>query len=300
MTFERNRYCSTCPRDEVAYDGDCTRNKPDGYIARCGPPWTIEKHWYVEGYCEIFSKAMPNSFPKMNFIDLFSGPGLYYHRPSGSVFRGSPLIASRYGFRKIILCDLKERNIEALKFRLKDSDRDIEFLTGDSNALAKRINSTLPPDSLSFCFADPDNMRQLRFDTLRELADKRRVDLLINFPYGNSFKRGAANAYKSNRRNTAFDLYFGTNGWRQLFSNHRLCFSPQLALEILELYLAEFYKIGYIEPDAPYDQNYVIIRNTLNREIYYLIFLSKNRLGYRFWSEAVRYIKGRNLSLSLE
>lgn len=296
MGYTKNRFCSTCPKEEISFDGECSRSLPDGQVARCGPPWTITKHKYFEGYCEIFSNAMPRTFPDMAFIDLFSGPGLYYHRPSGDVFHGSPLIASRYNFKKLIFCDLKQNNINALKHRLTNARKTIEFYLGNSNRLVESINSLLSDNSLNFCLADPDNMHQLHFSTLRTLTENKRVDLLINFPYGNSFKRGALNAFRSVRRNTTFDLYFGTIEWREIFANHNFTFSDELGLEIMKLYLDQFYKIGYVVPKKPHDNNYVIIKNTQNREIYYLIYLSKNSLGYKFWAEAVRYTKGGNFS----
>jgi three-Cys-motif partner protein len=299
MSYPKNEYCHTCPQDLLAEDGDCTRTKPDGFVARCGPPWTIEKHWYVEGYCEILLKAMLRSFPTVNFIDLFAGPGLYYHRSSGMVFEGSPLIASNYDFKKIILSDLNKENIKALKFRLKNSNKDLVYLSGDVNKLTENINTLLAPDSLSFCLADPDNMRQLEFKTLKKLADGRKVDLLINFPYGNSFKRGVNNVLKSEKKDTAFDLYFGTSEWKDIFRRFDMKFSSEMAVAILELYLSQFYKIGYEKPQSPFEKNYLAIKNTVNREIYFLVFLSKNQLGYKFWYNIVKYTKGKNLNLGI-
>jgi three-Cys-motif partner protein len=299
MIYSKNEYCSSCPQDKMKDDGDCTRANPDGFVVRCGPPWTIEKHWYVEGYCEIISKAMPRKFPNMSFIDLFSGPGLYYHRLSGIVFHGSHLIATKYRFKNYILNDMNEKNIEALKYRLSGSPNNITYFQSDANDLADNINQLLSPDSLNFCLTDPDNMRQLQFKTLQKLASGKRIDLLINFPYGNSFKRGAMNAFKSKKRDTAFDLYFNTEEWRHIFSKFGKRFSAEMAVEILRMYLEQFYKIGYAKPEPPYDKNYIEIRNSQNREIYFLVFLSKHQLGYKFWHDIVDYTKGRNLNLNL-
>lgn len=291
--------CHSCPRDDERTEGNCDRAKPDGFTARCGPPWTIIKHRFVEGYCQMFTKAMPNKFPHMSFIDLFSGPGLYYQWPSGQVFEGSPLIALRYGFEKYYFVDISETNINALKHRTAKHPN-VEYLNVDVNQVGKILNNKLPPYSLSFCLADPDNMNQLKFATFEELTKSgRKVDLLINFPYWMYFKRSAKHLIRNNSKDNAIDLYFGTSEWKDIFSKHNQRFTNPLFKELSEMYLGQFYKIGYVAPDKKYAENYEVIRNTRGNPIYALLFLSKDQLGYKLWGEMVKYAKEIDLRLDL-
>lgn len=293
----RNKYCTSYPKDDsVVKNGICTRQTPDGYPVRCGPPWTIKKHLFIKGYCEIFTKAMRKKFNDMYFIDLFAGPGLYYHWPSGDLLHGSPLIASNYNFGKLIYNDLDKENIDALKLRTTNEILNIEFLNSDANMIGRHINNQLPVNSLSFCFIDPDNMRQLKYSTVQEIVNGKRVDLLINVPYGNAFKRGARNVIKNYKPENALDEFLGSDDWVEIFKSNNFKFSSEVCLKIIERYSELFYETGYSRP--PKGRNNIeIIKNRQNRDIYFLLFLSRNPLGYKFWSEIVNYTKGETISM---
>lgn len=294
-----NQNCINCPKGSLKKEGNCRVPAPDGYTIRCGPPWTIHKHRFIDGYCEIFVKGARRKFKFLGFIDLFSGPGLYYQWPSGILYSGSPINAQKYDFDRYYYIDLNNKNIEALKFRLKGSIKDIRTMIGDANQVSAAINKDLPYKSLSFCLADPENMSQLKFNTLKELSNKRHIDLLINFPYGTAFKRGAKNIIKFDTNQNVIDEYFGTDMWQDIFRRHHQMFSSELFDEIINLYLEQFYKIGYLKPDPIYGNNYRVIKNTTGRGIYHLVFLSKDQLGYKFWTEAIKYIKDRNIEMRL-
>jgi len=289
-----NPYCTNCNYKKYKINGNCSRqDSPDKYSMRCAPPWTSIKHKFVEGYCEIVTKAMINQSFQMCYIDLYSGPGKYFQRPSGQIFDGSPLIANKYAFNKYIFIDINHKNIEALRARVDNQENKYMF-EADSNSISDDINEAIPSKSLSFCLADPENMRQLKFSTLMAIVSNKKVDLLINFPYWMDFKRAAKELVTNNSTDNPLDLYFGTDEWKKIFNAHAKRFTDGLFIELLELYLSQFYKIGYVPPSK--GLNYEIIKNTRNRPIYLLLFLSKNKLGYKFWSEIVKYTKEITLS----
>jgi three-Cys-motif partner protein len=295
-----NAYCRTCPdREANKSKGNCLNLPPDGFPVRCGSPWTITKHWFVEGYCDIVTRGMKKKYKdNMYFIDLYAGPGYYYKWSSGAIFEGSPMIAAKHDFKKIFLVDLNRNNIDALKHRLTDNPKEIIYYNANANDVTELINSQLPVNSLSFCFVDPENMRQLRFDTLKKLTINRKIDLLINFPYGMAFKRAVKNVSDKYRPGNALDLFFNSPKWNDIFIENNKEYSAELFIKILDLYLRQFYDIGYIPPHPDHPRNYEIIKSDRNQELYFLIYLSKHPLGHEFWSEIVKYTKGKNLEFN--
>lgn len=296
MVSGLNPDCIHCNRKINRKQGNCSRYFNDGHVIRCGPPWTIFKHNFIKGYCEIVTKAMAKKY-HLTYIDIFCGPGKYFDRANGVQLNGSPLIAMEYAFNNYIFVDCNKQNVKALQYCLQNESRNTDILLNDCNRAANDINVKLRPYSLSFCLADPDNLRQLRYDTLKTIAQGKKVDLLINFPYWMDYKRNAKDYVNGKKDSTPADLFFGTKEWKNILKRNGLKFTDKFFKELIELYLYQFYKIGYARPRKI--DNFQIIKNTIGKPIYLLLFLSKNELGYKFWKEIVQYAKGRNLELDL-
>lgn len=190
MNAAANQYCAQCNLKINRKHGNCTRLFNNGHVIRCGPPWTLFKHNFIKGYCEIVTKAMAKKY-HLTYIDTFCGPGKYFDRGNGVQSNGSPLIAMEYAFNNYIFVDCNKQSVKALQYCLQNENRNIDILLNDCNGAADDISAKLRSNSLSFCLADPDNLRQLRYDTLKTIAQAKRVDLLINFPYWMDFKRNA-------------------------------------------------------------------------------------------------------------
>jgi three-Cys-motif partner protein len=284
-----NLLCSNCPSEEFINEGNCSRHKPDGYVVRCGPQWTITKHKYFEVYCKILTHAMGNKFKNLIFIDLYAGPGLYSNRKSGAIEKGSPLIALENHFKEYHFVDMNIENIDALKYRIGKSNN-CHFYNYDANEAVKEINNKLPINSLAFCLADPDNMAQLKFSSLEILFRNRRIDFLINYPYWMYFKRVAKHMIDNDSPENPVDEFMGSPDWKISFNNNNRRFDNHLFQNILNSYSNQFYSRGYSSPGTD-NNNYVVINNSKKAPIYLLLFFSRNQLGYKFWHEGMESVE---------
>jgi three-Cys-motif partner protein len=224
-----------------------------------------------------------NKFKEINYIELYSGPGIYFNRETGIEADGSPLIAIEHNFDNMFFNDISEESIAALKERAKRSKRNVFFSSQDANIVAESINDKLSNRSINFCFLDPDNMGDLKFQSVKDISRNRRVDLLINFPYVD-YRRSV---HVSKEK---FDDFFGTQEWRVLedrYSSKNLAFR---ASALIDLYMRQLVDIGYCGPEGRNKgKNYIPIYNTKRNLLYYLVYASKHQLGYRFCSELKKY-----------
>lgn len=286
MHMDKCKKCLKKDKDKSITAGYCLKYyAQDGHIARCAPCWTEEKHKLINHYCDIFTRGMKNKFPQLNYIDLFAGPGKYIIRETGIEGSGSPLIAAGYKFHNIYLNDLDAKCTDALDMRLRQNgNSNFKIFNSDANFIAKDINSLLSLNSLSFCLADPNNMGDLKFSTLGDITNGRRVDLLINFHYGNDYRR-----WVNTVDGKKYDEAFGTDKWRKIeakYNNKEISFRAKV---IIDLFIEQLEIFGFIRPDKCGSFiHYKELRNSKNSLLYYLIFASKHQRGYDFWEKIWR------------
>lgn len=283
-----NEYCAKgCDPNKDRVEGNCGKaDAADGHVAGCGSAWTIEKHDLIDKYMGIFSNGMKNIYKigGLNYIDLFSGPGKFFDRTKGIENTGSPLLALEYEFRRIFLNDLNLKNVDALRARTTNVDKEIQIYGEDANRVAKKINYALPANSLSFCLLDPDNMKDLKFSTIEDIsANKKKVDLLINFAYGMDYRRSSRYLMAEESDNLKFDEFFGTKEWRDIEKRFQDREDKFRANSLIEIYITQLEKIGYLKSAEGDRHKYIFpIHNLRGGLLYYLIFVSKHSRGYDF------------------
>lgn len=279
-----NPYCGKCDFEKNRVDGICTLYKaPDDLATRCSGPWAEIKHKIIKDYSFMLTISMKDKFNDINYIELFSGPGIHFNRETGKASNGSPLIALEHNYDNIYLNDINSENIFALKTRSEGFKNRIEYFNKDANKIGEGINARLSSGSISFCFLDPDNMGELRFNTIKDITQNKRVDLLINFPYVD-YRRSVHSTIDK------FTGFFGTDEWRAVEDKYKNKEPIFRANELIELFMNQLNKIGYTYPDSKIkSRNYIPIHNTKRGLLYYLIFASKNPLGYKFCDEMRRY-----------
>jgi three-Cys-motif partner protein len=279
-----NPYCSKCDFEKNRVDGICTLHKAaDDLPTRCSGPWAEIKHNIIKDYSFMLTISMKDKFDEINYIELFSGPGIHFNRESGKASDGSPLIALEHNYDNIYLNDINDENINALKTRTERFKDRIEYYNQDANMIGKEINSRFSSRSISFCFLDPDNMSELKFNTIKEITKDKRVDLLINFPYVD-YRRSVHSTIDK------FTEFFGTDEWRVVEDKHKNRKPIFRGNELIELFMSQLNKIGYNLPDSKIrSRNYIPIHNTKRGLLYYLVFASKNPLGYKFCDEMRKY-----------
>jgi len=246
----------------------------DGELAIEVGPWAKDKLYYISAYCHIFNTGMKAQWSTRTYIDLFSGPGICVIEGTGEEVLGSPLVAlkCKTPFTNYFFNDTKPQLIRALKSRTVPSDlAKVEYFHKDCNAVVNDLLQLLPTDSLDFCFIDPFNW-EIKFDSIRKLTEKRRMDLAITFHIGN-IKRVADRPPKE-----LID-FFPDPSWQAEYRKAREMRKSAWRV-LLDVYENGLKDVGYKEI-----KDYVLEKNRSNVPLYHLIFASKHPRGSDFWDK---------------
>ena len=176
------------PRAATQYLPDPT----DGLLARVVGSWSREKHHVLGQYLGIFAQAMRTKWSRRAYVDLFAGPGVCVDSDAHSFFDGSPLLALAQPFTDHVYVDLDATATDALAKRVaaRGRDRKVTIITGDCNVVIDQVIEALPTrDCLAFAFIDPSNW-EISFETIRRLAEGRKIDLLVTF-HAQNMKRAS-------------------------------------------------------------------------------------------------------------
>lgn len=270
-------------RDDNCYDADPT----DGLPVQCVGEWGEEKkHLILRNFIEATQKARSMFLPPRGrggaaFIDLFAGPGRAKVRSTGAIVDGSPLIAVKHNaaaFTKVILCDLNEANVEALRRRTQGDSR-VEVVPGDCNKNIARIVAMIPQYGLNLALVDPYGVAALDFESIKGLALAcKRMDLLIHFPTGD-MKRNIANAKASEATKERMERALG-GGVRALL--------PRDVAREIETLRTNLAALGYTGKNV----RSVPVANSQGVVMYHLVYASRDPLGDKIW-DSVTAPKGQ-------
>jgi three-Cys-motif partner protein len=264
-----------CERDKND-DGICeVPCEEDGHSVRCVGDWSNSKHHYVGRYIAIFGKGMRKKFEELNYIDLFAGPGKCRIRGTREVRNGTPLIAAEHGFSKYFFADMNPRALDSLRHRFPDNDK-ATFYEDDCNNCAADIHGRIGRYSLNLLVADQTTV-QLKFSTLRTLADGRRVDLIIYFP--TMYFNRTIPVVKDRDKIQGINDFFGDSG-----EGFRM-WKPRSGNAVMVAYYKERLRtLGYFF-DGKVDKVIPILNEEKNAEMYQLLFASAHQRGYDFWKK---------------
>jgi len=251
----------------------------DGHIARSSGLWVKEKFYYLQRYLDIFSVGMGKKWAgKLYYIDLFAGPGRCQIRETQEEVDGSPLIALKFAFAEYFFFEADIASYRALKARIEtrapEKVKNVHIINGDCNS---SINDVNPPDnSLGLAFIDPTGISQSAFETIRKLAENRKIDLIINFPEGMGIRMNL-HQYQQGEK-SALDRYMGSSRWQDRYRNTLTSFD-QACREIANEYLENLRALGYLA----LNDDWIPVKANKNTLLYYLFFASKNPRGNDFW-----------------
>ncbi len=247
----------------------------DGGVVRCVGDWSNSKHYYVGRYIAIFRSGMKKKFDELNYIDLFAGPGKCRIRGTREVRNGTPLIAAEQGFSNYFFADMNSRALDSLRQRFPDKAK-ATFYADDCNNCAVDINGKIARNSLSLLVADQTNV-QLKFSTLRVVADQRRVDLIIYFP--TMYFDRAIPVVKDEEKIQSINDFFGDDG-----EGFGMLKRGAKNAEMVSYYKERLKTLGYFF-DGKVDKMIPIFNEEKNREMYQLLFASAHPRGYDFWQK---------------
>lgn len=255
-------------------DNNCTQgNDPeDGLPVQCVNEWAKHKHNYIKRYLEA-THGVRGKFIRDSgaaYVDLFSGPGKARVASTGEIIDGSPRLAvniDRQPFTDIVLCEYSKVNIAALETRFAGQRR-VTVVPGDCNEEITNIiqKQRIPINGYNVALIDPFHVGNLAFSTIAQLANFRRMDLVINFPIVDVRR----NWDKVDRIERFVGLSVDSWGFEV---------SPKMAPKILALFQEQLTRLGYREQQTRAPQ----ITNEGNTALYHLVFASKHELGSQIW-----------------
>lgn len=254
--------------------------------------WGEHKYLLVSSYARIFARSMKTKWNCRVYIDLFAGAGRSKIAKTSRIVPASPLLVLNIPdkFDRYIFCEKDEVKMSALKQRVKTEspDADVHFVHGNSNLQISEILSKIQRPQkdfkvLTFCFADPYNMKSLQFSTIQQLSG-RFMDFLILIPSGMDANRNLKSHYL-NPENKTIDRFLGTSQWREEWQ--KISIHQSFDIFLTNRYGQNMQELGY---DYPGIENTQLIRSVnKNLPLYRLAFFSRHKLGEKFWRETKKY-----------
>jgi len=250
----------------------------DGLAIRDSGEWIKSKFHYLSRYLRTFTVSMRDKWD-LYYVDLFAGPGKCKIRETQEELDGSPLIALLTNdFGSYHFFEADPECYEALSQRVKkyapEKTGKVQLIFGDCNAGIDQI--TPPSNGLGVAFIDPTGLSPLAFETIRKLSTGRKIDLIINFHDGMGIRMNIHQYTKS--RDTALDVFMGSNRWRQRFEKKMMSFED-ICRAIVSEYMENLRKLGYLA----FDDEMVPVTTQQNVLLYYLLFASKHPRGNDLW-----------------
>jgi len=163
--------------------------------------------------------------------------------------------------------------------RAPERVKDVEIVHGDCNA--EVLNLKLPVSGLGLAFIDPTGVSNIAFETIRKLADSRKIDLIINFPEGMGVRMNL-HQYTDTERN-ALNRFMGSARWQQRQREAPTSFD-EMCKGIADEYLENLKDLGYLSVDS----DWIPVKTDKKALLYYLLFASKDPRGNDFWHKITR------------
>jgi three-Cys-motif partner protein len=258
--------------------------------------WTRDKLYFWKRYIDITTKAMcgtagRRAFPDgLIYVDLFGGAGVCTLKGrSKERFPGSVIIAAhaRQPFEKIIVCEKDPSLAEACRARLAKTavaDR-CEVLIGDCNQLVAEVVRKIPERALTLAFIDPKAL-DAKFSTVATLSRSARVDFVVLFADAYDINRNAEYLYRADADSKLDQVLGPDSNWRDELD--RLEVSNHVARRQLftEIYMRQIKRLlGY----GYFGQK---VMKCKGKPLYRLVYASNNKLGVKFWKEALKEDSG--------
>jgi len=258
----------------------------DGLITPVVGPWSLRKYELIEYYTHLFATGMKKKWDCRVYIDLFAGAGRSMIQRTNKVVLSSPMLALKVHdfIDKYIFCEIDSENFVALQERVQSKypHADVSIIQGDTNENVQNIIDLIPQSSpqfsvLSFCFADPYKMANLKFATI-ELLAKYRMDFLVLIPSYMDAVRNR-NLY-SHEESIKVENFMGDPSWRIKWERAEVE-GKSFAQFFLESFGRQMESLGYLN-----DIHVTVLVRHGRRPLYHLAFFSKHERGMDFWRKA--------------
>ena len=169
------------------------------------------------------------------------------------------------------------------KFRYRNA----QVLNRDANTDIDEILKWVPKfnrtcKGLTFCFVDPFNTQNLRFATMKKIADALYVDFVVLIPSFMDIKRNEHNYTRSDC--PIVDDFLGTTSWRKTWSTGGTRFKD-FGVFVADQFGRQNGNLELLFTTVPTISR--LFRKGQDRSLYlyHLGFFSRSKLGVKFWRE---------------
>ena len=265
--------------------------KDDGLLTPEVGSWAEDKYRLVWNYSKMFATSMKNKWEARIYIDLFAGTGRAKIENTRQIVPASPLLALDISdqFDKYIFCDNEDAKRQALETRVKrdHSGISVDYIE-DANSHVDAIIKSIPKHHIgyrviSFCFADPYKVKNLKFNTIKRLSNKY-IDFLILLPTYMDAHRNIS--YYIDEASTVIEDFTGNREWRKEWKAAKKK-NLDFGLFVADMFGRQMATLKYIYTGLT---DMVLVRSIdKNLPLYHLAFFSRNQKGVAFWKEARKY-----------
>lgn len=253
----------------------------DGLPAEEVGEWVEDKHRVLVEYLGLHAGPRAGFIgprkPGATYVDVFCGPGRAKIKTTGKYVDGSALVAwkasvaKKAPFTQLYIAD---KNTERRKYcaeRLQRLGAPVVEVPGDAAEAASAVRSQLDPYGFHFAFIDPYSLGALGISILENLADLRRMDLLVHLSAMDLFRNFEKNVAAEQAEFEKF-----APDWRKHVRVNLPDWERRHA--VIEYWKGLVDTLGMAASAEMHP-----IHNSVNRVMYWLLLISRHDLAQKFW-----------------
>lgn len=241
--------------------------------------WVCEKHTYLAKYISA-THGHRAKWGACSYIDLYCGPGRVHLRDEPSSRAGGATVAWEYArakkgaFTTVVINDLDTVKSEACRSRLGALGAPVVALNGGAEAMVAKAIQAIDRNQYCLAYLDPYSLRALSFETIRQLATLKHVDILLHF------------SVMDLSRNARMELDLDRDGLDAAAPGWRDQVEPKLHHrdEPFNVYFRHWcslvQKLGFMV-----SERMPLVRNDRNAALYRLLLLSRHADADRIWGD---------------
>lgn len=248
--------------------------------------WVKQKHQNLVAYLDfqalVRKRFLGPGKGGATSTDLFCGPGKARIKDIQEFVDGSPVVAwkalkHKQPFSSVFIADRDQDRRTACAERLRRLGAPVIEIGGDAKTAATEIARRLNPYGLHFAFIDPYSLGASKLSILQTLMQLKRMDLMVHISAMDLFRNLDFNLMRTRKE---FDDF--APGWLEKVDLKAPDHEQRRAL--MNHWISLINSAGF---DATAEMK--PIKNSANRDLYWLLVLSRNGLAKKFWNIVVKH-----------
>lgn len=215
---------------------------------------------------------------RLVYLDVMAGPGRCKIEDTGEEFPGSPLVALDFDFQEYVLIEEDSSLADALQERIRGHARAarVRVIQGNWIDMLGKGRLRFSDDNLVVAFVDPTGISQIPMKSMLQLAENRRIDLLVTIQYRLGITWNVPQYIKSQSDQTALDAFLGSTEWR----GWKWKEASEFARMAIDAFSHRIQQEGFIETRH--------ISVPEGQPLYRFTLLSRHPLAKTFWNKILK------------